>query len=115
MLSRSWGDRQAAALTGGLVMTKVPSANFGPLWKPQALGAPLAGPLKRSVGWPQSARLTWSAICVQEEPLGRPAAAEDFSKRPAFHVLAGRKLSAGARCLMETPRNGPCPVLWLAG
>ena len=51
MLSRSWGDRQAADLTGGACDDQSSIGQLGPLWKPQALGAPLAGPLKRSVGW----------------------------------------------------------------
>jgi hypothetical protein len=43
--------------------------------------------------------LAGKGLCVQEEPLGYPAAAEDFGKRPAFHVLAGRKISASSALL----------------
>jgi hypothetical protein len=35
-------------------------------------------------------------LCVQEEPLGGPAAAEDFRERPAVNVVAGRAMSAWA-------------------
>ena len=38
--------------------------------------------------------LAGAGLCVQEEPLGCPAATEDFSERSAFHVVAGRTLSA---------------------
>jgi hypothetical protein len=35
-------------------------------------------------------------LCVQEEPLGCPAAAQDFSERPALNVVARRTMTAWA-------------------
>jgi hypothetical protein len=49
-------------------------------------------------------------LCVQEEPLGCPAAAEDVSERPAFHVVAGREMSGftvGARFRFNLTRIRP--------
>jgi hypothetical protein len=40
--------------------------------------------------------LAGEGLCVQEEPLGGPAAAEDFSARPAVYVVAGSKVNAWA-------------------
>jgi hypothetical protein len=36
-------------------------------------------------------------VCVQEEPLGRPAAKEDISERPAVYVVARGTVKLGAQ------------------
>jgi hypothetical protein len=38
-----------------------------------------------------------AGLCAQEEPIGRPAATEDFRERPAFDVVAGRTVKLCAQ------------------